>query len=250
MFCVLACSTVTVGLEAEVRGNQAFRLVDDDGRTAVRSAVTCSRDVAREWGKLAVTERERVERAFGAIIPGRIEVHLVGAWPSSFDGDAFSAGTNVYLKASENGLPRPSDGDLLVHEVTHVAQATLFAFRRPFWFEEGLATYVEGVRKGYGVGGHDLLEGVRGLEAVDPARLTLENLKLQPLSLAYRLSASAFERMLERHGSGIFLAFRAAPADRQIADVYATATGEPLTELEARWRTGVDRVRGPRGAIR
>jgi hypothetical protein len=134
--------------------------------------------------------------------------------------------------------------------MAHVVMVEAFGMTRPFWFEEGLATYLEGQRLGFGAGRRDILSGVTGLDAVDSASLTFESVERVERPLAYRLSASAIELIVEKHGAGSIRRLQREPAGRSFSDGYFRVTGEPLAALEARWRDGIRVAARTRGLTR
>lgn len=231
-----ACSFLDSSLSGDVRRKNRFHLVEDDGKNAVWSVRQLPREAGREWLRLMVSERKRVEDFFATADPGKIALWLVDDLPRKFEGDGFAEGRDIYLRIGVDGRPSPSDMDLITHEMTHVLLDQAFGMRRPFWFEEGLATYLEGQRLGFGAGKRDLLSGVSGLEAIDTETLTLENVEKVEKPLAYRLSASAIELILEKHGAGAIRRLQREPPGRGFADGYFRVTGEELPSLQRRWR--------------
>jgi hypothetical protein len=232
----LASAVSCSSLSKDVQKENSFRLVEDDGRNSVWSVRELAPEAGREWLRLLAGERKRVEDFFATAVTGRITLWLVDALPRSFEGDAFSEGKDVYLRMGTGDRPSGNDGNLVTHEMTHVVMVEAFGMERPFWFEEGLATYLEGQRLGFGAGGRDLLSDVTGLERLDVPSLTLEGVSRVERPLAYRLSASAIELVLERYGGGAIRRLQREPSGRPFADGYFRVTGETLASLEARWR--------------
>jgi hypothetical protein len=242
----VSCSSLSKDIQSENR----FRLVEDDGRNSVWSVRPVGRDAGREWLRLVVGERKRVEDFFATAVSGRIKLWLVDELPRSFEGDAFSEGTDVYLRMGMSDRPSDNDGNLVAHEMTHVVMTEAFGMVRPFWFEEGLATYLEGQRLGFGAGGRDVLSGVHGLEAIDTAKLTLASVERVEKPLSYRLSASAIELILEMHGGAAMRRLQREPSGRAFADGYFRVTGETLEGLEARWREEIRTAARPERLVR
>jgi hypothetical protein len=237
-----ACSTFDPALSKRIRRDNTFHLVDDDGRNGVWSSRRLTKDEGREWFQLLAGERKRIEDFFATSAPGRITLWLVDDLPASFHGDAFAEGADVYLKMGHGNRPSPSEETLVTHELTHVVLAEAFGMRRPFWFEEGLATYLEGQRMGFGAGGRDMLQGVTGLGGLDVAGLTLDNVDGVERPLAYRLCACAIELILEKHGAGAIRRLQRESSGRRFGDGYFRVTGETLDALEARWREEIRTV--------
>jgi hypothetical protein len=237
-----ACSAFRQPLAREVQGQSAFRLVADDGCTAVWSVRPLDAAEGRAWMVLASGERRRVEDFFGTVVPGRVSLWLVDELPRRFGGDAFSEGKDVYLRMGANRLPLAADAGLVAHEMAHVVLHESFGMERPFWFEEGIATYVEGTRLGYGAGARDMLSGVDGLARLESSRLTLGGVAAVGPPLSYRLSAAANELIVERHGAGALRRLQRQPSGRPFADGYFRVTGETLGGLEARWRDEIRAV--------
>ena len=230
------CSAFQPALVKQIKSDNTFRLVEDDGRCAVWSVRWLSKEEGRAWLQLLVSERKRIEDFFATAMPGRITLWLVDALPNRFEGDAFAEGREIYLRMGRGGGPSEADGTLVAHEMTHVVLLEAFGMNRPFWFEEGLATYLEGQRLGYGAGGRDMLSGVPGLHCVDVATLTLENVEGVEKPLGYRLSAAAIELILEKHGAGAMRRLQRESAGEKFGNGYFRVTGETLGALEARWR--------------
>jgi hypothetical protein len=223
-------------LAGDVQTKNDFHLVDTDGGNSVWSTRRLTREEGREWFRLLVSERKRVEDFFATAEPGKITLWLVDELPTRFEGDGFAEDRDIYLKLGTRGSPSSNDADLVTHEMTHVILLQAFGMRRPFWFEEGLATYLEGQRLGFGVGGRDLLSGVSGLDSVGVDTLTLASVEKVERPLAYRLSASAIELVLEKHGAGAIRRLQREPSGRAFEDGYFRVTGEELSGLERRWR--------------
>jgi hypothetical protein len=223
-------------LSKQVRRDNSFRPIIDDGRCVVWSVRALTPAEGREWLDLLVSERKRIEDFFATAVPGRISLWLVDRLPGGFDGDAFSEGADVYLRMGRGGRPSADDATLLAHEMTHGVMLEAFGIPRPFWFEEGLATYLEGQRLGYGAGGRDMLSGVSGLAKLDVASLDLDNVEQVERPLAYRLSAAAIEVIVEKHGLGAIRRLQRERAGQRFGDAYLRVTGESIEGLEARWR--------------
>jgi hypothetical protein len=245
-----AALAACTSLSRDVRKTNKFDLVEDDGRNAVRSVRRLSPDEGREWLRLIVAERRRVEDFFATTMTGSITLWLVDDLPKSFEGDAFSEGRDIFLRMGPGNRPSSNDGNLVTHEMTHVVLLEAFGMRRPFWFEEGLATYLEGQRVGFGAGGRDMLSGVSGLRSLDLDALTLASVERVERPLAYRLSASVIELILEKHGGGAIHRLQREPASRGFADGYFRVTGETLASLEARWREEIRAMIRLQGAAR
>jgi hypothetical protein len=231
-----SCASLDPSLGGEVRRKNRFQLIEDDGRNAVWSARTLTREEAREWLNLLVTERKRVEDFFATAEPGKINLWLVEDLPKRFSGDGFAQGRDIFVRLGARGSPGSSEMSLVTHEMTHVILLEAFGMSRPFWFEEGLATYLEGQRLGFGAGGRDMLSGASDLESLAVDSLTLENVEGVERPLAYRLSASAIELILEKHGGGAIRRLQRESSSRAFADGYFRVTGESLSALEKRWR--------------
>lgn len=238
-----ASCSVLDPLGREVRDKNRFHLVEDDGRNSVWSARALSREDGREWLQLLVRERKRVEDFFATAEPGKLSLWLLEELPRKFEGDGFAEGRDIYVKLGAGGGPSPNDASLVTHEMTHVILLEAFGMSRPFWFEEGVATYLEGQRLGFGAGGRDVLSGVPGLDALDVDALTLANVEKVERPLAYRLSASAIELILEKHGAGAIRRLQREPSGRAFSDGYFRVTGEGLPGLERRWREEVRAMR-------
>jgi Domain of unknown function (DUF4157) len=241
-----SCSSLSKDLQKKNR----FRLVEDDGRNSVWSVRPVGLEAGRDWLRLVVAERKRVEDFFATAVTGRIILWLVDELPRSFEGDAFSEGSEIYLRMGASDRPSENDGNLVTHEMTHVVMVSAFGMKRPFWFEEGLATYLEGQRHGFGAGGRDLLSGVTGLDALDPAALSLETVGKVEKPLAYRLSAGAIELILEKHGGAAIRRLQREPSGRPFSDGYFRVTGETLAALETRWRDEIRAAARPQSLRR
>jgi hypothetical protein len=233
---LVACSAFEPTLSKQVRKENSFRLIEDDGRSAVWSVRSLAPQDSREWLRLLAGERKRIEDFFATVVPGRISLWLVDVLPERFEGDAFSEGSDIFLRMGRAGSPSAGDGTLVAHEMTHVVLLEAFGIARPFWFEEGLATYLEGQRLGYGVGGRDMLSGVAGISGIDVAALTLENVEHVEKPLGYRLSAAAIELILEKHGFAAMRRLQRERSGQRFGDAYCRVTGETLEALEGRWR--------------
>ena len=163
-----ACSVIDPSLSGDVRRRNRFHLVDDDGRNAVWSV----RDLEpRRRAGVAAPRRRRAQARRGLLRDRRArEDHALARGRSAQEvrGRCLRRGhRHLPPDRAAEGRPSGNDMNLLTHEMTHVVLLEAFGMQRPFWFEEGLATYLEGQRLGFGAGGRDMLSGVSGLDALD-----------------------------------------------------------------------------------
>src|SRR5258705_2949456 len=98
-----ACAFLDSSLSGEVRRKNRFHLVEEDRRNAVWSVRVLSREAGREWLRLLVSERKRVEDFFATAEPGKITLWLVDELPRKFEGDGFAEGRDIYLRIGQDG---------------------------------------------------------------------------------------------------------------------------------------------------
>ena len=225
------------GLEAKTLRMERWVRVDDDGTTAVFAPRAVRAEVAGSWLALARSARREVASWFGEPLSGRLEVHLVDRFPDGFEADGFSNAARLFVRCNPDAAPKSADRDLVAHEIVHVFLAQRWKIKRPYWFEEGLATYIEGERLGYGVAGKSLLGDVVGLDMVDTAQLRFENLHTWPPRLSYRLAAVAVETALTRWGKARLVSLGGQTGSFE--DAWALTFDETPTLLEERWRDAV-----------
>jgi hypothetical protein len=230
------CSAFDTSLAREIHRGRDFGLVGDDGRCAVWSVRRLAADEGREWQLLLAHELRRVEDFFATATPGRVTLWLVDDLPPRFSGDAFAEGKDIYLRMGRGNRPTAGDVTLVAHELTHVVVAEAFEMERPFWFEEGLATYLEGATLGYGAGQRDHLSGVPALHRIETRGLRLADVESIDHATSYRLSAAAIELIIEKHGTRAIHGLQRSRGGCRFEDGYRRVTGETIGGLEARWR--------------
>lgn len=237
-----ACADLGLGpldasLESNVLRQETWVLAESDGATSILTPRAIRREVARAWLQVAREERAKVGEWFGSTIEGKVEVRLVDRFPKGFEADGFSSATRVFVRGNPDGHPRSNDRDLIGHEMVHVHLAKRWKMPRPFWFEEGLATYIEGELLGFGGTGTPLLEGTVGLENLNATELRFADLHTFPPRLAYRLAAFAIDDIVRRHGKGKLLGL--ARETGSFEEGFAVVIGESVAIVEERWRSGI-----------
>lgn len=225
------------GLEAKTLRTERWVRVDDDGTTAILAPRSVRGEVASSWLSLMRDARRDVAEWFGEPLSGRLNVHLVDRFPEGFEADGFSNAERLFVRCNPDAAPKAADRDLIAHEIVHVFLAQRWKIKRPYWFEEGLATYIEGERLGYGVGGKSLLADVVGLDMVDPSTLRFDTLHTWPPRLSYRLAAVAVAAVLEKWGKARVLSLGTQTGSFE--DAWALTFGETTKLLEERWRDAV-----------
>ncbi len=241
-----ACAQITAplelgpldgSLEAAVVRQEKWVLSESDGSVSVLTPRSVRNEVARAWLRVVREERMRVAAWLKLPMVGKLELRVVDRFPDGFEADGFSSAKRVFVKGNPDAEPRSAERDLIGHELVHVFLASQWKVTRPFWFEEGLATYIEGESLGFGGTGTSLLAGTVGLEALDSRKLMFADLHSYPPRLGYRLAALAIDDFLVRHGKSKLLALGREAGDFEGA--YAVVTGETVSLLEERWRSAI-----------
>lgn len=225
------------GLEARTLRLERWVRVDDDGRTAILTPRPIGREAAGSWLDLLRGARAETANWFSASEVGRLDVHLVDRFPEGFTADGFSTAERLFVRCNPDAAPKAADRDLVVHELVHVHLAQRWRIVRPYWFEEGLATYIEGERLGFGAGGKSLLSDVSGLDMIDASTLSFDTLHTWPPKLSYRLAAFATALVIVRWGKERLLSL--ASRQGSFEDAWALTFDETPKLTEERWRDAV-----------